>query len=387
MNKFLLILITMAVTLTASANTTAVDSNAAVDSTTIKKAINDSIYQTLYPILLDLIEYTEITETYVNNRYVDYDNPTDVNNQNYLVSYLHSFDIHEMDLTERLANYNNHIALTDEIGQELLNEIEEVYAGLEDLWNRFYILAIADTVNYDNLTSQIVECQEQIQTLYSNIPDSERDYYAELLDSINYEEANLEALLKEIEQSFNEGTLSTNRNEKYDNYVTAISVIAARIDELPNKMREITSMLNTAKYNELMAYTEMFEQVINELYVGIPDYDREYYAEIESEIRQVFESVILLKNEIQQSYEAGTLSANNNQNYLEYQGRINMIMDMLTLIHTQIDEITGISNVTISDNKEAVIYSIKGERLAAPERGKINIFKYKDGSIKKVMVK
>ena len=47
---------------------------------------------------------------------------------------------------------------------------------------------------------------------------------------------------------------------------------------------------------------------------------------------------------------------------------------------------TGVDNVTTStDVKEVARYSLKGQRLSAPTGG-LNIVKYSDGSVKKVVV-
>ena len=49
-------------------------------------------------------------------------------------------------------------------------------------------------------------------------------------------------------------------------------------------------------------------------------------------------------------------------------------------------DVTGIDKVsTSSDVKEVSRYSVNGQRLAAPTKG-LNIVKYSDGSVKKVVV-
>ena len=49
-------------------------------------------------------------------------------------------------------------------------------------------------------------------------------------------------------------------------------------------------------------------------------------------------------------------------------------------------DVTGIDKVsTSSDVKEVSRYSVNGQRLSAPSKG-LNIVKYSDGSVKKVVV-
>lgn len=49
-------------------------------------------------------------------------------------------------------------------------------------------------------------------------------------------------------------------------------------------------------------------------------------------------------------------------------------------------DVTGIDKVTTStDTKEISRYSVNGQRLSAPTKG-LNIVKYSDGSVKKVVV-
>lgn len=105
------------------------------------------------------------------------------------------------------------------------------------------------------------------------------------------------------------------------------------------------------------------------------------YEKEEAAIQAKIDSVM---KDVKAKYAAIALTAESTVDMTSIEDEIaNMLAEAIKAESTA----TGINASVISKYGYAVIYSASGEKLSAPVKGQINIFKYADGQVKKIYVK
>ncbi len=138
--------------------------------------------------------------------------------------------------------------------------------------------------------------------------------------------------------------------------------------ELMDKMAEVAASLEDAWNTISTEYSDVSDQ----------------FAEVYYYLAEVLET---LKLSVDECYEEGDLEDVVDLAYEMIADVEEGIEEMLAAAKAAHEDVSGIDGVTYDSENTAKIYDMSGRLISSPVKGGINIIKYNDGTVKKVLVK
>ena len=237
----------------------------------------------------------------------------------------------------------------------------------------------ANQAAYERLTAEIAAVQTELdnakKTIETECADVAEDYVA-TLEKLQSEIDGVSADLKKQYEA-----VALDENSKV--YLTGItSGIAKALKDAQAGQAAVTA--NETAYErlnaEIAAVQAELDAAIEKINTECPDVADQFTAEMET-LQMQIDGV---QEDLDAKYEAVSLDENSKV-YLSAvtSGIKKMIEDAIAAQ----DQATGINDVQTGANQVVAIYTVTGAKVEKPVKGSINIFKYADGSIKKIFVK
>ena len=237
----------------------------------------------------------------------------------------------------------------------------------------------ANQAAYERLTAEIAAVQTELDnaknTIETECADVAEDYVA-TLEKLQSEIDGVSADLKKQYEA-----VALDENSKV--YLTGItSGIAKALKDAQAGQAAVTA--NETAYErlnaEIAAVQAELDAAIEKINTECPDVADQFTAEMET-LQMQIDGV---QEDLDAKYEAVSLDENSKV-YLSAvtTGIKKMIEDAIAAQ----DQATGINDVQTGANQVVAIYTVTGAKVEKPVKGSINIFKYADGSIKKIFVK
>ena len=237
----------------------------------------------------------------------------------------------------------------------------------------------ANQAAYERLTAEIAAVQTELdnakKTIENECADVAEDYVA-TLEKLQSEIDGVSADLKKQYEA-----VALDENSKV--YLTGItSGIAKALKDAQAGQAAVTA--NETAYErlnaEIAAVQAELDAAIEKINTECPDVADQFTAEMET-LQMQIDGV---QEDLDAKYEAVSLDENSKV-YLSAvtSGIKKMIEDAIAAQ----DQATGINDVQTGANQVVAIYTVTGAKVEKPVKGSINIFKYADGSIKKIFVK
>lgn len=232
---------------------------------------------------------------------------------------------------------------------------------------------------YQRLTAEIAAVQTELdnakKTIETECADVAEDYVA-TLEKLQSEIDGVSADLKKQYEA-----VALDENSKV--YLTGItSGIAKALKDAQAGQAAVTA--NETAYErlnaEIAAVQAELDAAIEKINTECPDVADQFTAEMET-LQMQIDGV---QEDLDAKYEAVSLDENSKV-YLSAvtSGIKKMVEDAVAAQ----DQATGINDVQTGANQVVAIYTVTGAKVEKPVKGSINIFKYADGSIKKIFVK
>ena len=138
----------------------------------------------------------------------------------------------------------------------------------------------------------------------------------------------------------------------------------------------------TEEIEALQAELDAAEETVNTECKDVADQFVDDIKAIQNEIDEISEKV-------ESDYDAVKLTEESTIDSQAVKDAIAKLLDEAAKAQKEFEEATGISGITIDDiqNGNVEIYDISGKKLNSPVRGKMNIVKYSDGKILKILFK
>lgn len=134
----------------------------------------------------------------------------------------------------------------------------------------------------------------------------------------------------------------------------------------------------TQKLNEAYDKLENTQTLINKNCADVA-------ADFEDDLEEVKTSLDQMKAEVESLYEKQQLKESYKMETTTQIEQLNKIYQKAYLAQIQFEQASAIHTTTVDQTPgDYQIYSITGERLSAPRRGAVNIFRYDNGTVKKV---
>ena len=237
----------------------------------------------------------------------------------------------------------------------------------------------ANEAAYERLTAEIAAVQTELdnakKTIENECADVAEDYVA-TLEKLQSEIDGVSADLKKQYEA-----VALDENSKV--YLTGItSGIAKALKDAQAGQAAVTA--NETAYErlnaEIAAVQAELDAAIEKINTECPDVADQFTAEMET-LQMQIDGV---QEDLDAKYEAVSLDENSKV-YLSAvtTGIKKMVEDAVAAQ----DQATGINDVQTGANQVVAIYTVTGAKVEKPVKGSINIFKYADGSIKKIFVK
>ena len=237
----------------------------------------------------------------------------------------------------------------------------------------------ANQAAYERLTAEIAAVQTELdnakKTIETECADVAEDYVA-TLEKLQSEIDGVSADLKKQYEA-----VALDENSKV--YLTGItSGIAKALKDAQAGQAAVTA--NETAYErlnaEIAAVQAELDAAIEKINTECPDVADQFTAEMET-LQMQIDGV---QEDLDAKYEAVSLDENSKV-YLSAvtTGIKKMVEDAVAAQ----DQATGINDVQTGANQVVAIYTVTGAKVEKPVKGSINIFKYADGSIKKIFVK
>ena len=237
----------------------------------------------------------------------------------------------------------------------------------------------ANEAAYERLTAEIAAVQTELdnakKTIETECADVAEDYVA-TLEKLQSEIDGVSADLKKQYEA-----VALDENSKV--YLTGItSGIAKALKDAQAGQAAVTA--NETAYErlnaEIAAVQAELDAAIEKINTECPDVADQFTAEMET-LQMQIDGV---QEDLDAKYEAVSLDENSKV-YLSAvtTGIKKMVEDAVAAQ----DQATGINDVQTGANQVVAIYTVTGAKVEKPVKGSINIFKYADGSIKKIFVK
>ena len=237
----------------------------------------------------------------------------------------------------------------------------------------------ANQAAYERLTAEIAAVQTELdnakKTIETECADVAEDYVA-TLEKLQSEIDGVSADLKKQYEA-----VALDENSKV--YLTGItSGIAKALKDAQAGQAAVTA--NETAYErlnaEIAAVQAELDAAIEKINTECPDVADQFTAEMET-LQMQIDGV---QEDLDAKYEAVSLDENSKV-YLSAvtTGIKKMVEDAVAAQ----DQATGINDVQVGSSKVVAIYTVTGAKVEKPVKGSINIFKYADGSIKKIFVK
>ena len=237
----------------------------------------------------------------------------------------------------------------------------------------------ANQAAYERLTAEIAAVQTELdnakKTIETECADVAEDYVA-TLEKLQSEIDGVSADLKKQYEA-----VALDENSKV--YLTGItSGIAKALKDAQAGQAAVTA--NETAYErlnaEIAAVEAELDAAIEKINTECPDVADQFTAEMET-LQMQIDGV---QEDLDAKYEAVSLDENSKV-YLSAvtTGIKKMVEDAVAAQ----DQATGINDVQVGSSKVVAIYTVTGAKVEKPVKGSINIFKYADGSIKKIFVK
>ena len=237
----------------------------------------------------------------------------------------------------------------------------------------------ANQAAYERLTAEIAAVQTELdnakKTIETECADVAEDYVA-TLEKLQSEIDGVSADLKKQYEA-----VALDENSKV--YLTGItSGIAKALKDAQAGQAAVTA--NETAYErlnaEIAAVQAELDAAIEKINTECPDVADQFTAEMET-LQMQIDGV---QEDLDAKYEAVSLDENSKV-YLSAvtSGIKKMVEDAIAAQ----DQATGINDVQTGANQVVAIYTVTGAKVEKPVKGSINIFKYADGSIKKIFVK
>ena len=237
----------------------------------------------------------------------------------------------------------------------------------------------ANEAAYERLNAEIAAVQTELdnakKTIETECADVAEDYVA-TLEKLQSEIDGVSADLKKQYEA-----VALDEHSKV--YLTGItSGIAKALKDAQAGQAAVTA--NETAYerlnDEIAAVQAELDAAIEKINTECPDVADQFTAEMET-LQMQIDGV---QEDLDAKYEAVSLDENSKV-YLSAvtTGIKKMIEDAIAAQ----DQATGINDVQTGANQVVAIYTVTGAKVEKPVKGSINIFKYADGSIKKIFVK
>lgn len=237
----------------------------------------------------------------------------------------------------------------------------------------------ANQAAYERLTAEIAAVQTELdnakKTIETECSSVAEDYVA-TLESLQSEIDGISADLKKQYE-----TISLDENSKV--YLSGITTgIAKALKDAQAGQAAVTA--NETAYErlnaEIAAVQAELDAAIEKINTECPDVADQFVDEIETLQMQI--------DGVQEELDAKYAAVSLNENSKVYLNSVTSgIKKMIEDAIAAQDQATGINDVQTGANQVVAIYTVTGAKVEKPVKGSINIFKYADGSIKKIFVK
>lgn len=245
---------------------------------------------------------------------------------------------------------------------------------------------IANEAAYKRLTAEIAAVQTQLDNAKKTIETECADVAANYVAALESLQSDIDGISADVKKQYE--AISLNENSKV--YLSAItSGIATALKDAQAAQaafdaNEAAVAANEAAYErlnaEIAAVQAELDAAIEKINTECPDVADQFTAEMET-LQMQIDGV---QEDLDAKYEAVSLDENSKV-YLSAvtSGIKKMVEDAIAAQ----DQATGINDVQTGANQVVAIYTVTGAKVEKPVKGSINIFKYADGSIKKIFVK
>lgn len=251
-----------------------------------------------------------------------------------------------------LAAQGNMEAVNEEANKRLTAEIASLQAELD---------AAKETINTEckDVADQFTEVIDSIQTRITEITDSVKTAY--------------EAIELTAESTIDSLSVKESIAQLLADAKAAQAVVDA----------------NEAAYSRLTAEIEALQAELDAAEETVNTECKDVAAQFVDDIKAIQNEIDKIAEAVESDYEAVKLTAESTIDSQSVKDAIEKLLADAAQAQKEFDEATGIYGITINDiqNGDVEIYDVTGKRQNSLVRGKLNIVKYSNGKISKILVK
>lgn len=219
---------------------------------------------------------------------------------------------------------------------------------------------------------------EKINTEAADVKDD-----ATVADAMKDIEERIGNLQQAVDEAYANETLA----ENYDAVLAPVSEIEQAVSDMVESALALQQKVtaNEEAYTRLTAEIAAVQEKLDAAKTKIETEYQEVAERFVEDIAAGQGAIDALSADVKARYEAVELNAESTIDVASIETKIAEIVEAARIAH---EEWQGVSDVKMANGAKVVgIYTVSGKCVAVPVKGQINIFKYSDGTVKKVYTK
>ena len=241
----------------------------------------------------------------------------------------------------------------------------------------------ANEAAYNRLTEEIEVLQAELDAAEETVNTECKDVAAQFVDDIKAIQDEIDEISEKVKSDYEAGELT-------DESIIDSQSVKDSIEKLLSEAKAAQAVVdaNEAAYTRLTEELEALQAELDAAEETVNTECKDVAAQFVDDIKAIQDEIDEISEKVENDYEAVKLTE---ESTIDSQSVKDAIEKLLAdAIQAQKEyEATGIYGITINDiqNGDVEIYDITGKRQNSLVRGKLNIVKYSNGKIYKILIK
>ena len=242
----------------------------------------------------------------------------------------------------------------------------------------------ANEAAYTRLTGEISSLQAELDAAKETINAECKDVAGQFTEVIDSIQTRITTISDSVKTAYEAGELTA------ESTIDSESVKAA-IEKLISDAQTAQAVIdaNEAAYNRLTEELEALQAELDAAEETVNTECKDVADQFVDDIKAIQNEIDEISEKVESDYDAVKLTEESTIDSQAVKDAIAKLLDEAAKAQKEFEEATGISGITRDDiqNGNVEIYDISGKKLNSPVRGKMNIVKYSDGKILKILFK